>query len=78
MMTVAKALVIAFILFLPAQDPPGQPDMCVNHGGDPAHTCMCHQTCDPLDPDKVGGDDPLCKTYCTKEHCHCKMVCKDT
>ena len=61
------------------QEPTNKPDYCVNHDSpDPAHACTCHQMCDPTDKDKQGGEDPMCKNYCTKDHCHCKMQCPDT
>lgn len=81
---VARAMVFAFILFLPAQEPPDHPAYCVNMSGNPdmpmdgAHACMCHQTCDPLDPDRQGGEDPMCRNNCFKDHCHCVMTCPTT
>jgi len=61
------------------QEPPNKPDYCANDGNpDPVHACACHQMCDPLDKEKQGGEDSMCKNYCTKEHCHCKAMCNDT
>lgn len=49
---------------------------CVNHPLDTdhpmtePHICACAKPCD-----EGGGEDPMCKVYCRKDHCHCLAHC---
>ena len=72
----ARAIVFAFVLFLPTQEPgppqPGPHDLayCTNHDGNPdepnvaPHACMCQQRCDQ-------SEDRTCLTYCKTPNCKC-------
>jgi hypothetical protein len=76
---VLLSVLAPFTVVRAAQEAPNQPESCANeHGTDPAHTCTCHQSCDPLDTEKQAGEDPKCKVYCRADHCHCKAMCPDT
>lgn len=61
----------------PTPDPhQGQPAYCVNHPLDEqhpmnqAHACMCAKPCE-----EGGSEDPMCRVYCRKDHCHCLAMC---
>ena len=76
----ARGFVLAFVLLVPAAQEPEGPAYCVNTSGDPAkpadpeHTCMCHRSCDPLNP----REDPACKVYCRADRCACVTHCEDS
>ena len=70
---------------LPGQGNPGhhQPapdENCVHNEKDPAHNCVCHRECkqktdedgNPADGAYV-QEDPKCRVYCFKDHCHCPV-----
>lgn len=75
-------LLLALALGVPgsAQQQPdshdGQPEYCVNHPLDkdhPAtepHVCACHKPCEEGE-----GEDPMCRVFCRKDHCHCLAMC---
>ena len=82
-----RAVTILAMLLVPAtqaQEPPNPPAYCINHDGNPAepnvppHACMCHQECVPIEGERQGGEDPMCKVYCQKDHCHCVADCPDS
>lgn len=59
----------------PAPDPHSLA-YCVNHPLDKdhpmqePHVCACAKPCD-----EGGSEDPMCKVYCRKDHCHCLAHC---
>lgn len=61
------------------EPPPGE--ACKHDARDPAHNCACHRECKP-DTDEDGNvineqqhvvEDPMCRVYCFKDHCHCPI-----
>ena len=70
---------------LPAPGNPGhvQPsagEHCVHAANDPAHNCNCHRECRQNTDDNgnpIAGarvvEDPKCRVYCFKDHCHCPV-----
>ncbi len=53
---------------------------CVHDDKDPAHNCACHRECkqntDGEGNPASGGyvqEDPMCRVYCYKDHCHCPI-----
>lgn len=43
------------------------------HGVDPAHVCTCDQQCE-----QNRAEDPTCRSWCYRDHCHCKVKCRQT
>ena len=66
----------------PTPYPPGQFCAHVEHGHTPQHPCACQRECqDNIELDEHGNphatitvhEDPQCKQYCAKDHCHCPV-----
>lgn len=61
------------------QPPPGE--HCDHVPNDPAHNCTCHREC-KQNTDEEGNpapgayvqEDPKCRVYCFKDHCHCPVA----
>jgi hypothetical protein len=51
---------------------------CTHDATDPAHNCACVRECKQEDkaegpPDIRIVEDPQCRVYCFKDHCHCPI-----
>lgn len=66
----------------PPELPPGEFCATPEHGSNPAHPCACQRHCQdvPKDGEDANNgtvttvvEDPQCKQYCHKEHCHCPV-----
>ncbi|HET9832697.1 MAG TPA: hypothetical protein VFP91_13330 [Vicinamibacterales bacterium] len=64
----------------PGHTEPGPGEHCVHAANDPAHNCSCHRECKQNTDDDgnpvPGGhveEDPKCRVYCFKDHCHCPV-----
>jgi hypothetical protein len=64
----------------PGHNPPAPGATCVHNEKDPAHNCLCHRECKQNTDDDgnptAGGyvqEDPKCRVYCYKDHCHCPI-----
>lgn len=64
----------------PGHQEPAPGDSCVHDAKDPAHNCTCHRECrqntdddgNPA-PGAYVQEDPKCRVYCFKDHCHCPV-----
>lgn len=68
---------------IPPMPPPGNPDhkeppegaFC-NRSPHPARSCKCHAICVEDAEGKVTiQEDPKCRAWCFKKHCHCPAEC---
>ena len=51
----------------------------VNESVPAAHVCDCERMCrKDSDGAEFTAEDPLCKVFCHKEHCHCEVTPCDT
>ncbi len=64
----------------PGHTEPAPGEHCVHSASDPAHNCTCHRECKQNTDDDgnpvPGGhvqEDPKCRVYCFKDHCHCPV-----
>lgn len=64
----------------PGHQEPAAGEHCVHATNDPAHNCTCHRECKQNtddDGNPVPGafvqEDPKCRVYCFKDHCHCPV-----
>jgi hypothetical protein len=64
----------------PGHQRPSPGESCVHNDGDPAHNCSCHRECkqntdDDGNPTEGASvqEDPKCRVYCFKDHCHCPI-----
>jgi hypothetical protein len=70
-----KLALIAIFLLLQQPAPEGKAESCNNHHDTPkAHRCDC-QRATKCKKDQSQAEDPKCKTYCVKSHCHCVDPC---
>jgi hypothetical protein len=75
-------MLLSTALFAQGDPHEGQPDTCSNHSSaDAAHQCECWRATDCPTPDENGNpvaraEDPKCKVYCRKDHCHCVGACQ--
>ena len=64
----------------PDHIPPGPGQFCAHTGG-AAHECACQAKC-VTSEDEQGNEvtyrqeDPKCRSYCFKTHCHCPSPCE--
>jgi len=64
----------------PGHNEPAEGEHCVHDSKDAAHNCSCHRECkqntdDDGNPAKGAfvQEDPKCRVYCFKDHCHCPV-----
>ena len=64
----------------PGHQEPAPGANCVHNAKDAAHNCACHREC-KQNTDEEGNpvqgayvqEDPKCRVYCYKDHCHCPV-----
>jgi hypothetical protein len=64
----------------PGHHEPAPGANCVHDANDAAHNCACHRECkqntdDDGNPSEGAyvQEDPKCRVYCFKDHCHCPV-----
>ena len=64
----------------PGHQQPAPGESCVHNASDPAHNCACHRECKQNTDDDGNPtegayvqEDPKCRVYCFKDHCHCPI-----
>ena len=64
----------------PGHQRPAPGESCVHNAKDPAHNCGCHRECKQNTDDDGNPtegafvqEDPKCRVYCFKDHCHCPV-----
>ena len=64
----------------PGHQQPAPGESCVHNTNDPAHNCTCHRECKQNTDDDGNPaegvfvqEDPKCRVYCFKDHCHCPV-----
>jgi hypothetical protein len=64
----------------PGHQRPAPGERCVHDASDPAHNCACHRECKQNTDDDGNPaegahvqEDPKCRVYCFKDHCHCPI-----
>jgi len=59
---------------------PPEGEHCTHDSADPAHNCHCHRECKQNTDDEGNPapgvnvqEDPKCRSWCFKDHCHCPV-----